>query len=187
MVTTVYWEWGLLLKSIRLGLQLGVFYDGVKIGRILIRHRPWMEAAEDIFYWILSTIGIFRLQLQESNGVTRGFSMAAILLTMLFYHTFIEKLWLLPVEEMLTLVKRRLTYVRKKLRIKIEKHKKVKSEEERHNKAKEKEAKDKAVRAGGRKGRGKEKNPNPKKETESAGNAAGNHGSACHDAGGGSQ
>lgn len=167
MVSSVYWEWELLLKSIKLGFQLGILYDGLRVFRMIINHSPLFMEIEDVFYWIISTLGIFHLQLVESQGVLRGFSMAGILLAMFFYHKLIAKLWICPVERAIQWGKIRLTKVKKMLRMK--------------------------GKAWGcilyifRRGNDKKKDQGSKKKAKSFSHDTGDHGSSGNDAGSGGE
>lgn len=117
MVSTVYWEWGLLIKSIRLGLCLGILFDVISIFRMLIVHSPMISALEDALYWLIATPAIFCLLQTESQGVFRGFSVMGILLSLFLYHNFLAKLWLPWIEKIIVMGKRRLTKGKKILRI----------------------------------------------------------------------
>ena len=82
MVSSVYWEWSLLLQAIKLGVKLTFVYDGIRIFRILIKHKNIVASIEDIFFWMYSSIIIFEMQLEQSDGVLRGFCILGMLLGM---------------------------------------------------------------------------------------------------------
>ena len=80
MVSSVYWEWELLLLAIRLGIKLAFIYDGIRIFRFFVPHGNIIISIEDLFFWIYAGIIIFELQLEQSNGVLRGFSILGMIL-----------------------------------------------------------------------------------------------------------
>jgi hypothetical protein len=45
-----------------------------------------MIGMQDIIYWLICSILIFRMMYQQNDGIIRGFSILAILLGMIFYH-----------------------------------------------------------------------------------------------------
>ena len=134
---------------------------------MMLSHSNLFRNLEDILYWIISTIEIFRLQLEESRGVFRGFSMAGILLAMLVYHKLLAKMWISPLERVINSGKIRLTKWKKVLRMKISRWGSV-------------------LRFYGR-SNGKKENSGSKKKAKPYGHGIGNHGSFGDDAGSGGE
>ena len=69
MVSSVYWEWSLLLQAIQLGIKLTFIYDGIRMFRILIKHKDAVISIEDIVFWIYAAVIIFKMQLEQSSGL----------------------------------------------------------------------------------------------------------------------
>ena len=167
MISSVYWEWDLLIKSLRLGICLGVLYDTTEIFRIIIPHSGFMRNLEDGLYWIIATPAIFNLLQKESQGVFRGFSIAGILIAMFLYHKILARPWILWMESKMAVVKRRLTKRGKVLKIKEEGQRNILIFHRRNN--------------------GKEKNSSAKEKSKPLRNADGFDGSPCDDACGSSE
>lgn len=72
--------------SIIWGMLLIVFYDLLRILRRVVKHNGFFIAIEDIIYWVVCSILIFRMMYEQNNGIIRGFSILAMLLGMLIFH-----------------------------------------------------------------------------------------------------
>ena len=163
MVSNVYWEWEFLLITIKLGVKLSLFYDMLRIFRFLISHKNFVIAIEDFFFWIYATLIIFRLQLEQSSGVFRGFSVLGMFLGMLLYNKLLGKRLVSLAEKGIAITKRQLTERTKMFKIKLSKHGDVfKKSRSKH---------------------GRKKNSGKKKEAEQFGNAVSNDGSVGYDVG----
>ena len=121
MVSSVYWEWSLLLLAIRLGVKLTFIYDGIRMFRILIKHKNIWISIEDIFFWMYATVIIFEMQLKQSNGMLRGFCILGMLLGMYLYSKFLGEHLVVLAEKGITLFKRWLTSIVKMFKIKLRK------------------------------------------------------------------
>ena len=156
MVSSVYWEWELLLYTIKVGMKLAFFYDGLRIFRILISHKNIVISLEDLFFWIYVTWILFQLQLERSDGVLRGFSILGMLLGMFLYNKILGERLIFAAEKGIGLFKRQLTENGKMFKMKLCKQRNVCTK----------------IRSK----HGKKKNSSKKEETEQSGNAAGNDG-----------
>lgn len=157
MISSVYWEWALLLQSIKLGVKLTFIYDGIRMFRILIHHKNIVVSIEDIFFWMYSAVIMFEMQLEQSSGVLRGFSIAGMFLGMYLYNKILGERLLRLAEKGITLFKRQLTGVIKMFKINLCKHCDVLEKNRRKH--------------------GKRKDTDKKKETEQAEYSRGNPGS----------
>ena len=157
MVSSVYWEWELLLQTIKLGIKLAFVYDGIRIFRILISHKNIIISLEDLFFWIYATWIIFHMQLAQSEGVLRGFSILGMLLGMLLYNKILGERLILLAEKGIGLFKRQLTEAGKVFKMKLCKQKNV------------------SIKT--RSKHGRKKNSSKKKKTEQFGDAVGDDGS----------
>lgn len=158
MVSSVYWEWEFLLITIKLGVKLALFYDIIRIFRFLISHKKFVISIEDFFFWVYATLIIFQLQLEQSNGVLRGFSVLGMLLGMFLYNKLLGERLMFLAEKGISISKRRLTERTKMFKIKLSKHRDVFKKN--------------------RSNHGRKKNSGKEKETEQSGNAVSNDGSA---------
>ena len=122
MVSSVYWEWSLLLQAIKLGIKLTFVYDGIRIFRILIKHRDVVISIEDILFWMYATVIIFEMQLEQSEGLLRGFCILGMLLGMYLYSKILGERLVVLAEKGITLFKRQLTDIVKMIKIKLCKH-----------------------------------------------------------------
>lgn len=161
MVSSVYWEWELLLTAVRLGVKLAFVYDGITMFRFLISHKKILISLEDFFFWVYAGGIIFKLQLEQSDGILRGFSILGILSGMFLYNKLIGEKLIFLAEKGIGFVKRQLTESIKMFKIKLCKHCNVfKNNRSEH---------------------GRKKNSGKKKEAEQSGNAVSNDGSAGDD------
>lgn len=122
MVSSVYWEWSLLLQAIKLGVKLTFIYDGIRMFRILIKHKEILVSAEDIFFWMYATVIIFEMQLKQSDGMFRGFCILGMLLGMYLYSKILGEHLVMMAEKGIILFKRRLTGIVKMFKIKLYKY-----------------------------------------------------------------
>lgn len=161
MISSVYGEWALLLQAIKLGIKLTFIYDGIRIFRIMIRHKNIFVSLEDLCFWMYSAMIIFELQLEQSDGVLRGFCILGMLLGMFLYNKILGERLIALAEKGIGLLKRQLTESLKVFKINLCKHRDVSEKNRRKH--------------------GKRKNTGKKKETEQAeqsGGSAGSNGSA---------
>lgn len=70
------------------GIGITLVYDGLRLFRLLVRHGNVWVAVEDLLYWILYALLLFRMMYLENDGMIRGFAMLAVLLGMLLYLQF---------------------------------------------------------------------------------------------------
>ena len=167
MVSSVYWEWEFLLITIRLGVKLAFIYDIIRIFRFVFSHKNLFVSMEDLFFWIYATVIIFDLQLKQSAGVLRGFSILGMLFGMFFYYKLLGERLVKLAEKGIGLAKSRLTESMKMFKMKLCKHNDVfKKNRSKH---------------------GRKKNPGKKKEAKQSGDAVSNDGCIDYDAGSSSE
>ena len=78
-------ELQLFFKAFLLGVLMMISYDVIRIFRRLIPHGTAAVAVEDILYWLICGVSIFRMLYLENSGAIRGFAIAAVVLGMLLY------------------------------------------------------------------------------------------------------
>jgi len=74
------------------GILMMLLYNVLQVLRKVIRHSVFAVAVEDILYWVVCGVLIFRMLYLENSGAVRGFAIAAVLLGMLAHLQF-EKIF----------------------------------------------------------------------------------------------
>ena len=149
MVSSVYWEWELLLLTVKLGIKLAFIYDGIRVFRFFVSHRNIIISIEDLLFWIYAGIIIFELQLEQSNGVLRGFSILGMLLGMFLYSKLLGERLLFVAEKGSVVFKRQLTEFGKVFKMNLGRQKSVsKNVRRKHGRKKEKKEDEKANPSG---------------------------------------
>jgi len=164
MVSSVYWEWELLVITIKLGVKLTLMYDVIRMFRFLISHNGFFVSLEDFIFWMYAAVLIFELQLGQSDGILRGFAVLGMLLGMFLYSKLIGERLVHLAEKGIGFTKRQLTKSAKMFKINLCKHCDVFDK----NRSKH----------------GRKKNPGKKEEAEQSGNAVGNDGGIGNDVSG---
>ncbi|MCI8852429.1 MAG: hypothetical protein HFI32_02860 [Lachnospiraceae bacterium] len=67
------------------GMTMMLAYDGLSLLRLLFRHGTALLAVEDLCYWIVYSILLFRMMYVENDGMIRGFALLAVLLGTILY------------------------------------------------------------------------------------------------------
>lgn len=76
--------------SILWGAILLVIYDVLRIFRRIVKHgRAWV-ALEDMIFWTISGILIFKMMYQQNNGIIRGFSIMGMAIGMIVYNKLLS-------------------------------------------------------------------------------------------------
>ncbi len=76
--------WGLVLMSC---------YDALRILRKILPHPFLLTALEDVVYWLVGGVLVFRMIYAENYGTIRGYSVVALLFGMVLYYLAVgEKL-----------------------------------------------------------------------------------------------
>lgn len=73
------------LMSVAWGAILLVMYDCLRIFRKVVKHGAVLMSIEDIIYWTISSVLIFRMMYRLNDGIIRGFSLLGILIGMVLY------------------------------------------------------------------------------------------------------
>lgn len=72
------------------GIYLLIFYDVFRIIRRVFPRGAILIGIEDLLYWTVSSVLIFRMMYQQNNGIIRGFAILGMFLGMLIYHNLIS-------------------------------------------------------------------------------------------------
>lgn len=75
-------------RSFLLGVLMMITYDGIRILRRIFPHGTIAVAVEDLLFWLVCGVCIFRMLYVENSGAIRGFAIAAVVLGMLTYLQF---------------------------------------------------------------------------------------------------
>jgi len=84
-------ELRLFLASVIWGMILVVSYDCLRIFRRVIKHNKIWVGSEDVLYWIISGILIFKMMYQMNDGAIRGFAIVGMVIGMVLYHYSISE------------------------------------------------------------------------------------------------
>lgn len=85
----------------------------------MISHRNFWVSLEDLVFWVYAAVLIFKLQLELSQGVLRGFSILGMLLGMGLYNKLIGGFLIRLAGKAVMIGKRRLTSLKKLFKIKL--------------------------------------------------------------------
>lgn len=149
MVSSVYEEWELLLLTVKLGIKLAFIYDGIRIVRFFVSHRNIIISLEDLCFWSYAGIIIFELQLEQSNGILRGFTILGMLLGMFLYSKLLGERLLSAAEKGSTVFKRQLTEIGKVFKMKLYRQKNVSKNVRRKHGREKKKKEDKDANTSG--------------------------------------
>lgn len=72
-------------RSFMLGVAMMIAYDGIRIFRRILPHGTGAVAIEDLLYWLVCGVCIFRMLYLENSGAVRGFAIAAVVIGMIMY------------------------------------------------------------------------------------------------------
>ena len=72
--------------SVLWGMFLLIIYDMLRIIRRIVKHNSIIVGIQDVFYWVICSILIFRMMYKQNDGIIRGFAILAMLIGMIIYH-----------------------------------------------------------------------------------------------------
>lgn len=85
MSSQIAGEGWFFFHSFLFGIILTVFYDLFRILRRVFSHGNFWVSVEDLFFWILTSCGIFYMLYYENNGVFRWFAVFGAGIGMFLY------------------------------------------------------------------------------------------------------
>ncbi len=88
----IRYEAMLLLLSICTGAWLMLFYDVLRVFRLLIRHGVLWTGLEDFFYWMVSGLVTFMLLYEQNDGKLRAYVIFGVLAGMAAYDRLLGRL-----------------------------------------------------------------------------------------------
>lgn len=93
-----------LFHSFLLGVVITFAYDGFLIIRRLIRHSGIMVSLEDLIFWIVCALEVFRVLCRENNGMLRWFAVAGAFGGMLVYKKTVSRFIIRATCQVITLL-----------------------------------------------------------------------------------
>jgi len=75
MILSMSGQAWLFLSTVLVGVGIGLFYDILRVFRKTTPHLPFAVQLEDLFFWILVTVGMFYFMLSQNYGEIRLFSL----------------------------------------------------------------------------------------------------------------
>ncbi|HAU87894.1 MAG TPA: spore cortex biosynthesis protein YabQ [Lachnospiraceae bacterium] len=76
----------LFLSSVLWGIGLVILYDCLRIFRRTVKHNKIWAGLEDVLYWTVCAVLIFRMMYRINDGAIRGFAIVGVVIGMVLYH-----------------------------------------------------------------------------------------------------
>lgn len=133
MSDMIHVEISFYISSFLWGMVLVAIYDIFRILRRIVRHKLFAVALEDLCFWVVSAVLVFRMIYQYNNGTIRLPGMLFLAAGMLSYHYlisnpfvgFLNRFVILPIKKAVSFVYKRLKKMGKGIKIKIVEKKKI--------------------------------------------------------------
>lgn len=74
------------INSILWGVVLLVMYDILRIFRRVVKHGYVSILFQDIVYWLINSLLIYRMMYEYNNGIIRAFTIIGLFIGMILYH-----------------------------------------------------------------------------------------------------
>lgn len=71
--------------SLAWGILLMCVYDVIRAFRHYKKHSPFWEGTEDVLFWSIAAVFVFRMSFYGNYGIIRGYSLFALAAGMIFY------------------------------------------------------------------------------------------------------
>jgi spore cortex biosynthesis protein YabQ len=82
------------LTTVVIGAVIGFVYDLFRVIRKIVPHANLMTSIEDMLYWIIVSLLMFYVMLNQNNGEIRIFTVMGAFLGMLLYFLTVSKLFM---------------------------------------------------------------------------------------------
>lgn len=82
---SVHTQLMLFLWAMVWGAAVALAYDGLRVARCLWPPPKWLYYGEDLLFWIVEALMIYRLMFKYDNGAIRSYTMLGMLLGMALY------------------------------------------------------------------------------------------------------
>ncbi len=90
MSEMIFKEVDFFTASFLWGIVLLAAYDILRIFRRTFKHGKGAIAVEDLMFWIISSMMVFRMMYEKNDGIIRGTAFLAIGMGMLVYHYLVS-------------------------------------------------------------------------------------------------
>ena len=81
----VHTQLKLFLAAMVWGAGVALAYDGIRTLRRVMPTPAWLYAAEDLLFWMVEALMIFRLMFKYDDGAVRSYTMFGMILGMALY------------------------------------------------------------------------------------------------------
>ena len=105
MILSLHAQAQLFLLTILLGCGLGLVYDGLRVFRHALPHKPFWVQLEDGLFWFLAVFLVFGVMLRASSGEIRFFSVFGLFGGMGLYFLTLSRLVIAISDRIIWLVK----------------------------------------------------------------------------------
>lgn len=78
MILSLHAQAGLFLLTILMGGCMGLLYDGLRVFRHALHHKPFWVQLEDGLFWLLAVFFVFSVMLRASAGEIRFFTILGL-------------------------------------------------------------------------------------------------------------
>lgn len=105
MILSLHAQAGLFLLTILMGGGMGLLYDGLRVFRHALHHKPFWIQLEDGLFWLLAVFVVFCVMLQASGGEIRFFSILGLFGGMGLYFLLLSPFVIAVSDSIIRLVK----------------------------------------------------------------------------------
>lgn len=138
MSEMIFQEVDFFTASFIWGVILLAAYDIVRIFRRTLPHTKGLVAAEDLAFWLISGIFVFRMMYEKNDGIIRGTAFLAMAAGMVLYHFFLSTYVVRlgygligrPLQKIVSFFCRGLKKIQKAVKLLLEKNHESKKEED---------------------------------------------------------
>ena len=105
MILSLHAQASLFLLTILMGGGMGLLYDGLRVFRHALRHKPFWVQLEDGLFWLLAVFLVFSVMLCASGGEIRFFMILGLFGGMGLYFLTLSRFVIAVSDRMIRLVK----------------------------------------------------------------------------------
>ena len=91
MSRMIFQEADFFAASFMWGILLLMGYDVLRIIRRIVPHGKILVAAQDLLFWIVGSVMVFRMIYEKNDGIIRGTAFIAMFFSMFLYHNIISQ------------------------------------------------------------------------------------------------
>lgn len=128
MSAMIFQEADFVVASFVWGIFLLIGYDVLRIIRRIVPHGKILVAAQDLLFWIVGSIMVFRMIYEKNDGIIRGTAFIAMFLAMFLYHYGVSKrvvtlgycIFGIPIKKIYTFCYKALKKMKKTVKLSVE-------------------------------------------------------------------